>query len=90
LPVEVRALLAAPRPGPDPAPSDVVGADINPLPYRRLVRLLDPARTLPGGDPDLIDALADRLDALARHDPFSTGVERYGCVHGDAHLENAL
>jgi hypothetical protein len=90
LPADVRTMLAAPRPGPHPAPSDVVGADIHPLPYHRLVRLLDPVRALPGGDPGLIDVLAERLDALARHDPFLGDTEQYGCVHGDAHLGNAL
>ncbi|MEV8504020.1 aminoglycoside phosphotransferase family protein [Actinoplanes sp. NPDC051475] len=90
LPAAVRALLGVPRPGPDPTPSEVIGSDINPLPYARLVRLLAPARALPGGDPGIIDALTDRLRDLARHDPFDAGQQRNGCIHGDVHLGNAL
>jgi hypothetical protein len=88
---EVRALLATPRPGPDPALPDVIGADVLPLPYHRLTRLLGPARALPDGDPGLIDALAGRLDELAGYDPFGAAdADRFGCVHGDAHLHNVL
>ena len=97
-PADVIAALAAPRPTGAPSVEALIGADLNPLPYRRALLLTGPARALPHVDPALIDDVEARLRALADVDPLSATVRGPAivpravptCVHGDAHPSNIL
>ena len=84
---EVRAALAA-RPA-QVDTSGVVGADLNPLPVDRLLRLVEPAVHLENVDPRSVVQLGEEIERLRGVDPLknpSDGV----VVHGDAHLNNVL
>lgn len=93
-PASVRAALATPRPVGDGSAAAVIGADLNPLPVSRARLLLGPAERLPGVDPAVIRAVADRFDELEPVDPLDDGqLARHGggvVVHGDAHPGNVL
>ena len=86
-PADVVAALAAPRPVGEMSASALVGADITPLPVRRAHALLAAARQQGLADRALLDEAAARFDELADADPPAGAVT---CVHGDAHLGNAL
>lgn len=86
-PADVVATLAAPRPLGDTSASALVGADITPLPRWRAESLLAAARHEGRADHALIDDVAARFRELADADPPAGAVT---CVHGDAHLGNAL
>jgi aminoglycoside phosphotransferase (APT) family kinase protein len=86
-PADVVAELAVPRPVGDTSASALVGADITPLPVRRAEALLTAARDDGRADHALIDDVAARFRELADADPPAGSVT---CVHGDAHLANAL
>jgi aminoglycoside phosphotransferase (APT) family kinase protein len=84
---EVRAALAA-RPA-QPDTSDVIGADLNPLPVDRALRLVEPATHLENVDQQLVVQLGEEIKRLRPIDPLrnpSDGV----VVHGDAHLNNVI
>ena len=68
--------------------TDVLGADLNPLPIDRALRLIEPARQVRHVDPDVIGALANRLESLRHVDDLNSdgGV----VVHGDLHLNNIM
>jgi aminoglycoside phosphotransferase (APT) family kinase protein len=90
-PAEVVAALAAPRPVDDALA--LVGADITLLPLWRAESLLAVARREGRADPALIDDVAARFRELADADPLAETGPPAGavtCVHGDAHLGNAL
>lgn len=102
-PADVVAELAAPRPVGDT--SALVGSDITPLPLRRAESLLAAAGNEGRADRALIDEVAARFRELADADPLSDAeadppdagapdagppVGAVTCVHGDAHLGNAL
>ncbi len=93
-PPAVRAALLAPRPVGDVSAAAVIGSDLNPLPLSRARLLLEPAARLPGVDPGLIDALAERFDELADVDPLGERARAElgaaGVVHGDAHPLNVV
>ncbi|MEV6845015.1 aminoglycoside phosphotransferase family protein [Actinoplanes sp. NPDC051411] len=92
-PAGVVAELAAPRPVGDTSASAFVGADITPLPLRRTEALLAAARQEGRADHALLDDVAARLGELADADPLADTDPLVGavtCVHGDAHLANAL
>jgi hypothetical protein len=77
------------RPPVDPAePATIVGADVNPLPIARASLLVAAARRLPFVDPGVLDAVADRFQAMAAADPFLT--DEPMVVHGDASTTNLL
>jgi len=84
-PADVVAELAAPRPAGDPFA--IIGADITPLPLRRAESLLAAAKHEGLADGALIDDVAARFRELADADLPAGAVT---CVHGDAHLGNAL
>jgi aminoglycoside phosphotransferase (APT) family kinase protein len=66
---------------------EIVGADLNPLPVARALRLVPAVRELPLVDPDVIDAAQALLIRL----PDPLAVPRAGTiVHGDAHFDNVL
>lgn len=94
-PAEVTALLAEPRPVDTYSVQALLGADVNPLPCRRALLLIGPARALPHVDRQLVDALEACLRSFADVDPLlpPTG-GRAGpgpaCVHADAHRHNVL
>lgn len=67
----------------------VVGATLHPLPLNRAVALAEHARALPFVTPHLIDAVLERLQDLAIHDPYREPAEHV-VVHGDAHMSNVL
>ena len=84
---EVRAALAARSAQPDT--SDVIGADLNPLPVDRALRLLEPATHLENVDQQLVVQLGEEIKRLRPIDPLrnpSDGV----VIHGDAHLNNVI
>jgi aminoglycoside phosphotransferase (APT) family kinase protein len=91
-PADVVATLAAPRPVSDT--SAIVGADITLLPLARAESLLAAAKRDGRADPALLDDVAARFRELADADPLadaSLGQDGAAtCVHGDAHLGNAL
>jgi aminoglycoside phosphotransferase (APT) family kinase protein len=97
-PAHVIAALAAPRPVGDTSVWAIVGADITVLPLWRAETLLAAAGHEGRADPALVDDVAARFHELADIDPFSDAptaeAERPAgtmtCVHGDAHLANAL
>ena len=71
-------------------PSDLCSGDPDlcphPLPVSRLLRLLADAADLPGADPKVFGAAAERLaEVVAFLDPVDTTL-----VHGDLHFENVL
>jgi hypothetical protein len=77
------------RPPVDPGePATIVGADVNPLPISRASLLLEAARRLPFVDPGVLDAVADRFQAMSAVDPFLT--DEPVVVHGDASTTNLL
>jgi hypothetical protein len=77
------------RPPVDPAePATIVGADVNPLPISRASLLVEAARRLPFVDPGVLDAVADRFQAMRAADPFLT--DEPMVVHGDASTTNLL
>ena len=84
-PADVVAELAAPRPAGDPFA--IIGADITPLPLQRAESLLVAAKHEGLADSALIDHVAARFRELADADLPAGAVT---CVHGDAHLGNAL
>jgi hypothetical protein len=98
LPAHVSTLLAAPRPAGDRSLDALIGADLNPLPCERALRLIGPARDLSHVDPALVDDVEACLRALATIDPLGgTHGDPGGgsrptrtCVHGDAHPSNVL
>jgi aminoglycoside phosphotransferase (APT) family kinase protein len=84
---EVRAALAA-RPA-QPDTSDVIGADLNPLPVDRALRLVEPATHLENVDQQSVVQLGEEIKRLRPIDPLrnpSDGV----VVHGDAQLNNVI
>ena len=89
-PADVVAALAAPRPVGDA--SAVIGADITPLPLPRAELLLTAARREGRADEALLDDVAARFRELADADPLADASLNgtVTCVHGDAHLGNAL
>ena len=102
-PAEVVAVLAAPRPVGDTSTSALVGADILPLPLWRAESLLAAASHEGRADRALIDDVAARFRELAEADPLADAppagtrlaeadppAGAVTCVHGDAHLANAL
>jgi aminoglycoside phosphotransferase (APT) family kinase protein len=92
-PAGVVAALAAPRPVGDTSASALVGADITALPLWRAESLLAAARHEGRADPALLDDVAARFRELADADPLAAAGPPVGavtCVHGDAHLGNAL
>ena len=97
-PEHVNALLAAPRPAVNPSLEALLGADLNPLPCRRALLLIGPARALPHVDPVLVDDVEACLRSLADMDPLGATADRPSiaprtapiCVHGDAHLSNIV
>jgi aminoglycoside phosphotransferase (APT) family kinase protein len=97
-PADVVAALAAPRPVGDTSTSALVGADITLLPLWRAESLLAAARREGRADRALIDDVAARFRELADVDPLGDAalaeagppVGAVKCVHGDAHLGNAL
>jgi hygromycin-B 7''-O-kinase len=84
---EVRAALAARTMHLET--SDVIGADLNPLPVDRALRLIEPATHLENIDPELIVQLGEQLERLRSVDPL-TNTSEGAVVHGDAHLENVI
>ncbi|WP_250038400.1 phosphotransferase family protein [Paractinoplanes maris] len=88
-PADVVAALAAPRPVGEMSTSALVGADITLLPVRRAQALLAIARRDGAADTALIDQVAARFHKLADADPLAAAGP-FACVHGDAHLGNAL
>jgi aminoglycoside phosphotransferase (APT) family kinase protein len=90
-PADVVAALAAPRPVGDTSTSALVGADITPLPLGRAESLLAAARHEGRADHALADDVAARFRELADADPLpEPPAGGMSCVHGDAHLGNAL
>jgi aminoglycoside phosphotransferase (APT) family kinase protein len=102
-PADVVAALAAPRPVGDTSTSALVGADITLLPLQRAESLLAAARHEGRADRALIDDVAARFRELADADPLADApladaplaganppAGAVMCVHGDAHLANAL
>ena len=100
-PARVIAALAAPRPDGDGSAAALIGADLNPLPHQRALRLAALVRNLPYADTALIDDAMARLRDLAPIDPLddaaataggtaSGRLAAAGCVHGDAHPANIL
>lgn len=67
---------------------DVVGADINPLPVERALRLAPFAKTVPFVDAALIDAAAQRMRELEPYDV--THADQGHVIHSDAHFANLL
>jgi len=86
-PPEVRAALAARSAQPDT--TDVIGADLNPLPLDRALRLLEPALRLAHVDPHLVHRLGEQLERLRHLDPLTARTSGV-VVHGDAHLNNVI
>lgn len=84
---EVRAALAF-RPAP-PDASAVIGADLNPLPVGRALRLVEPAMHLENIDPQLVAQLGEQLERLRHLDPL-TDRTAGAVVHGDANLNNVV
>jgi prepilin-type processing-associated H-X9-DG protein len=89
-PADVEALLAAPRPADEGSTSELIGADLVPLPCRRARLMVGAARALRHVDRGLVDDVEARLGALARVDPLSDPTGKPSCVHGDAHTSNVL
>jgi hypothetical protein len=79
----VRAALAA-RPTP-PDASGVIGADLNPLPVDRALRLVELATYLENIDQQLVVQLGEQLERLRHLDPL-TDPTSGAVVHGDANL----
>jgi len=75
---EVRAALVA-RPA-QPDYDDVIGADLNPLPVDRALRLVEPATHLENVD--------QQLERLRHLDPFMVPTSGT-VVHGDAHRKTS-
>lgn len=84
---EVRAALAA-RP-PQVEMSDVVGADLNPLPVDRALRLVEAAAHLENVDRQAVVQLGEEIERLRSVDPLKNPSDDV-VVHGDAHLNNVL
>ena len=84
---EVRATLAA-RPT-QPDYDDVIGADLNPLPVDRALRLVEPAMRLENVDRQLVEQLGEQLKRLRHLDPLMVPTSGT-VVHGDAHLNNVI
>ena len=84
---EVRAALAA-RPD-QPDYDDVVGADLNPLPVDRALRLIESAKHLENVDQQLVEQLGEQLEQLRHLDPLTVPTSGTA-VHGDAHLNNVV
>lgn len=84
---EVRATLAA-RPT-QPDYDDVIGADLNPLPVDRALRLVEPAMRLENVDRQLVEQLGEHLKRLRHLDPLMVPTSGT-VVHGDAHLNNVI
>jgi len=84
---EVRAALAARSAQPDT--SDVIGADLNPLPVDRALRLVEPAMHLDHVDSHLVTRLGEQIERLRHLDPL-TAPTSGAVVHGDAHLNNVI
>jgi aminoglycoside phosphotransferase len=85
--VTTRDLLRRRNASTDDAPDAIVGADLNPLPVSRTLRLVPAVRRLPFVDPDVIDA----AQALLLRLPDPLAVSQVGTVvHGDAHFDNVL
>jgi hypothetical protein len=89
-PADVNALLAAPRPADDASVSELIGADLVPLPCRRALLMVGAARALRHVDRGLIDDVESRLSALVGVDPLGGAAAWRSCVHGDAHTSNVL
>ena len=64
---EVRAALAARPPQADT--SDVIGADLNPLPVDRALRLVEPAANLENVDRRAVRQLGEQMERLRGVDP---------------------
>jgi aminoglycoside phosphotransferase (APT) family kinase protein len=86
-PPEVKAALAV-RPA-DSDMHDVIGADLNPLPVDRALRLVEPATHLDHVDPQLVIQLGEQLQRLRSVDPLTNPTDGV-VVHGDAHLNNVI
>lgn len=84
---EVRAARTA-RPA-QPDPDDVIGADLNPLPVDRALRLLEPALHLDHVDPHLVARVGEQIERLRHIDPL-TDPASDSVIHGDAHLNNVI
>jgi aminoglycoside phosphotransferase len=84
---EVRAALAARTPQRNT--SDVIGAELNPLPVDRALQLVEPATHLENVDPHAIVQLGEELKRLRPIDALRNPNEGV-VVHGDAHLDNVL
>lgn len=82
----VRASLAERAPA--ATITDVLGADLNPLPVDRALQLIEPARQVRFGDSDVIEELASRLESLRHVDDLDSGGGVV--VHGDLHLNNVM
>ena len=83
----VRAAVAA-RPS-QPDTFEVIGADLNPLPVDRALRLVAPATQLENVDQESVVRLGEAVTRLRLVDPLtdpSAGV----LVHGDATLDNVI
>jgi scyllo-inosamine 4-kinase len=90
-PADVVAALATPRPVGDTSASALIGADITPLPLWRAESLLATAGDEGLADRALLDEVAVRFRELADADPLADApAAPVTCVHGDAHLGNAL
>ena len=90
-PDDVVAALATPRPVGDTSASALIGADITPLPLWRVESLLAAAGDEGLADRALLDEVAARFRELAGADPLADApAAPVTCVHGDAHLGNAL
>lgn len=84
---EARAALAA-RPA-QPGTDDVIGADLNPLPVDRALRLVEPAAHLQNVDQQSVVQLGEEIKRLRPIDPLSNPTD-WVVVHGDAHLNNVI
>jgi aminoglycoside phosphotransferase (APT) family kinase protein len=83
----VRVALAA-RPV-QPDYDDVIGADLNPLPVDRALRLVEPATHLDNVDQQLVAQLDEEMKRLRPIDPLRNSSDGV-VVHGDAQLNNVI
>jgi hygromycin-B 7''-O-kinase len=69
--------------------SDIIGADLNPLPVDRALRLVEPAMHFENIDRRAIAQLGEAIERLRTIDSLTNPVEGV-VVHGDAHLNNVI
>jgi hypothetical protein len=68
--------------------TELLGADLNPLPIDRSVALAKHAATLPFVDPGLMADAIETLEGLRDLDPSVEDPTRHGLIHGDVQLSN--